>query len=188
MEIKINQTKPVEAVVRFNRSLSCREIIGLVGNAIVKYNKILSKERKKLSFFKRLFTPSDVYRFDYDMRYYFSHDGKTPMRRGGFNLLDPEFYPDAKYETRYLLSIIGLRNAHLYFNVIPGIARDNQFGTEIAEKDEIFCITIKANMKSNLRWKQEQTRFLELLVPIIEKMNQEIKWGHRIGDLFFENV
>jgi hypothetical protein len=29
---------------------------------------------------------------------------------------------------------------------------------------------------------------LELLVPIIEKMNQEMKWGHRIGDLFFENI
>jgi hypothetical protein len=173
MEIKIDQTKPVEAVVNFNRALSCREIIDLVGNAIVKYNRVLSKERKKLSFFKRLFTSSDVYRFDYDMRHYFSHDGKAPMRRGGFNLLDPEFYPDAKYETRYLLSIIGLRNAHLYFNVIPGAARERQFGTEISEKDQVYYITIKANLKSNLKWKKEQAKFLELLVPIIEKMNEK---------------
>lgn len=184
MEIKIDQTKPVEAVVRFNRPLSCREIIELVGNAIVRYNRIRSKEKKKLSFFKRLFTSSDVYRFDHDMHPYFSHDGKTPMRRGGFNLLDPEFYPEAKYEMRYLLSIIGLRNVHLYFNVIPGIARDNQFGTEMSEKDDFSCITIKANMKSNLRWKEEQAKFLERFVSIIEKMNWQMKWGHRIGDLF----
>lgn len=175
MEIKINQTKQVEAVVRFNKPLSCYDISDLVGDAVVECNRILSRERKKIPFLKRIFISSDVYVFNSDMHHYFSHDGKTPMRRGGFNLLNPELYPDAKYETRYLLSIIGLRNAHLYFNVIPGIARESQFGTEMSEKDEIFCITIKANMKSNLRWKKEQAKFLELLVPIIEKMNQEMK-------------
>jgi hypothetical protein len=97
------------------------------------------------------------------------------MKRGGSHLLNPEEYPDAKYETRYLLSIIGLRNAHLYFNVIPGSARERQFGTEISEKDAVCYITIKANLKSNLHWKQEQAKFLELLVPIIEKMNQKMK-------------
>jgi hypothetical protein len=89
--------------------------------------------------------------------------------------LNSEEFPDAKYETRYLLSIIGLRNAHLYFNVIPGSAREHQFGTEISEKDMVCYITIKANLKSNLHWKQEQAKFLELLVPIIEKMNQKMK-------------
>ena len=175
MKIKIDQTKPVETVITFNRSLSCREIIELVGDAIVKYNRILSKERKKLPFFKRLFTPSDVYRFDYDMRHYFSHDGKSPMRRGGFNLLDSEFYPDAKYETRYLLSIIGLRNAYLYFNVIPGIARENQFGTEMLDTEKVSCVTIKANMKSNLKWKKQQAKFLELLTSTIENFYKEKK-------------
>ena len=175
MKIKIDQKKQVEAIVKFNKPLSCRAISVLVGDAVVECNRILSRERKKIPFLKRIFTSSDVYVFNSDMYHYFSHDGKAPMRRGGFNLLDSEFYPDAKYETRYLLSIVGLRNAHLYFNVIPGVARERQFGTEISEKDENFCITIKANLKSNLRWKQEQAKFLELLVPIIEKMNQEMK-------------
>jgi len=188
MEIKIDQKKQVEAIVKFNKPLSCRTISVLVGDAVVECNRILSRERKKIPFLKRIFTSSDVYVFNSDMRHYFSFDGKHPMIRAGKYLLDPESYPEVKYETRYLLSIVGLRNAHLYFNVIPGVARERQFGTEISEKDEVFCITIKANLKSNLRWKQEQAKFLELLVPIIEKMNQEMKWGHRIGDLFFENI
>ena len=71
------------------------------------------------------------------------------------------------------MSIVGLRDVRLYFNVIPGIARENQFGTEMSEKDVVSCITIKANMKSNLHWKQEQAKFLRILVPIIEKMNQK---------------
>lgn len=173
MEIKIDQTKPVEAVVKFNRPLSCDEISKLLGDAVVESNRILSKERKKIPFLKRIFVSSDVYFFNRDIHYYFSHDGKSPMKRGGSHLLNPEEFPDAKYETRYLLSIIGLRNAHLYFNVIPGAARERQFGTEISEKDQVYYITIKANLKSNLHWKQEQAKFLELLVPIIEKMNEK---------------
>jgi hypothetical protein len=70
---------------------------------------------------------------------------------------------------RYLLNIVGLRNVHLYFNVIPGVAEENQFGTEMSENDTAQCITIKANMKSSLKWKKQQAKFLELLVPIIEK-------------------
>ena len=185
MEIEIDQTKPVEAVVKFNRPLSCDEVSKLLGDAVVESNRILSKERKKIPFLKRIFISSDVYLFNVDIHHYFSHDGKSPMKRGGSYLLNPEEFPDAKYETRYLLSIIGLRNVHLYFNVIPGAARECQFGTEISEKDTVYYITIKANLKSNLRWKQEQAKFLGLLVPIIEKMNQKMKWGHQIGDLFF---
>ena len=185
MEIKVDQTKPVEAIVKFNSPLSHDEISNLLGKAVVECNRIFDSRRKSLPFLKRIFTSSDLYYFESNMRHYFSHDGASPMKRGGEHLLDPEFYPDAKYETRYLMSIIGLRNVHLYFNVIPGVAKKNQFGTEISEKDCVSCITIKANLKSNLHWKQEQAKFLELLVPIIERMNQEKKWGYRIGDLFF---
>ena len=184
MKIKIDQTKQVEAIVKFNRPLSCNEISKLLGDAVLESNRILSRERKKIPFLKRIFIPSDIYLLNRDMHHYFSHDGIVPMQRGGPYLLNSEEFPDAKYETRYLLSIIGLRNAHLYFNVIPGSAREHQFGTEISEKDMVCYITIKANLKSNLHWKQEQAKFLELLVPIIEKMNQKMKWGHRIGDLF----
>lgn len=174
-EIKVSQERQVEAIVRFNKPFSSNEISDLVGKAVVECNRAISKERKKLSLIRRLFTCSDVYYFNYDAYHYFSYDGKAPMRRGGSNVLSPEFYPDAKYETRYLMSIVGLRDVRLYFNVIPGIARENQFGTEMSEKDVVSCITIKANMKSNLHWKQEQAKFLRILVPIIEKMNQ--KWN-----------
>ena len=173
MEVR-DKTKSVEAVVRFNKPLSYYEISSLVGNAVVECNRILAKERKKLSILKRIFTCSDVYYFEHDVHYYFSHDGRATQQRG-LNVLNSEFYPDAKYETRYLMSIIGTRDVRLYFNVIPGIAKENQFGTEMSEKDVVSCITIKANLKSNLHWKQEQAKFLELLVPIIEKMNQ--KWN-----------
>ena len=145
MEIKIDQTKPVEAIVKFNRPLSCDEISKLLGDAVAESNRILSKERKKIPLLKRIFISSDVYFFNSDIHYYFSHDGKSPMKRGKLYLLNPEEFPDAKYEIRYLLSIIGLRNAHLYFNVIPGAAREHQFGTEISEKDTVCYITIKAN-------------------------------------------
>ena len=184
MEIKVIPERQVEVIVRFNKPLSYHEISDLVGNAVVECNNILSEERKKIPFLKRIFISSDVYLFNSDMRHYFSHDGKTPMKRGGSYLLNSEEFPDAKYETRYMMSITGLRDVRLYFNVIPGVAKENQFGTEISEKDIVRCITIKANMKSNLHWKQEQARFLEILVPIIEKMDQETKWGHQIGDLF----
>ena len=108
MEIKIDQTKPVEAIVKFNRPLSCNEISDLLGNAVVECNRILSREREKIPFLKRIFIPSDIYLLNRDMHHYFSHDGKAPMKLGGPYLLNPEEYPDAKYETRYLLSIIGL--------------------------------------------------------------------------------
>lgn len=185
-EIKVTQERQVEAVVKFNKPLSYHEISDLVGHAVVECNRTLANERKKLSLFKRIFTCSDVYYFDHDMRHYFSHDGKAPMQRGGSHFLNPEFYPDAKYEIRYMMSITGLRDVRLYFNVIPGIAKKDQFGTEISEKDVVSYITIKANMKSNLHWKQEQAKFLKVLVPIIEEMNQKMKWGHWIGDLFFK--
>ena len=185
MEIKIDQTKQVEAIVKFNRPLSCHEIIELIGDAITKCNRVLRKERKNMPFFKRLFKSSDVYRFDYDIRYYISYDGIAPMKRERSYLLNPEFYPDAKYETRYLLSIIGLSNVYLYFNVIPGVARENQFGTEMLGTETVSCITIKANLKSSLKWKEKQAKFLELLVSIIEGIKWKTEWGHRIGDLVF---
>lgn len=175
MKIKIDQTKPVEAIVKFNEPLSYREIFYFMGASIVECNRILKMERKKIPFFKRIFRLSDIYRFEYDIRHYFSHDGKSPMKINSGYLLNPEFYPDAKYETKYMMSIIGLKNVHLYFDVIPGVAKEDQFGTEISEKDRIFCVTIKANLKSNLHWKQEQAKFLELLIPIIERLNQEKK-------------
>ena len=132
-------------------------------------NGVLRKEWKSIPFLKRIFKFCDVYRFDYNPSRYCSYDGKAPMRRVGSRLLNPEFYPDAKYETRYLPGIIGLRDVRLYFNVIPGVAEENQFGTEMSENDTAQCITIKANMKSSLKWKKQQAKFLELLVPIIEK-------------------
>lgn len=169
MEIKVEETSQVEAVIKFNRPLSCHEIIELVGGAVAKCNRALRTERRNMPLFKRIFKSSDVYRFSFGTCRYFSHDGKSPMRRGGSYTLDPEFYPEARYEMRYLLNIVGLRNVHLYFNVIPGVAEENQFGTEMSENDTAQCITIKANMKSSLKWKKQQAKFLELLVPIIEK-------------------
>ena len=183
--IVIDETKQVEALVKFKRPLSCHEIIDLVGSAIVVCNKIFKERWKSIPFPKRIFKFCDVYRFDYDTSRYCSYDGKAPMRRVGSHLLNPESYPDAKYETRYLLGIIGLRDVRLYFNVIPGVAKEGQFGTLISDQETVSCITIKANMSSSLRWKREQAKFLELLVPIIEKMTQEMKWGHQFGDLFF---
>lgn len=175
MEIKIDRKKPIEAVVSFNKPLSYYEIIKLVRKAIIKCNGILRERWKKIPFFKRIFTSSDFYCFDYDMHYYFSHDGTSPMKRGGPYLLNPEEFPDVKYETRYLMSIIGLKDMRLYFNVIPGIAQEYQFGTEMSEYETVSCITIKANMKSNLHWKKRQAQFLSTLVPIIERYNQEKK-------------
>jgi len=55
---------------------------------------------------------------------------------------------------RYLISIVGIKNYYLYFNVIPGIAKEYQFGTPIPEKELVSCITIKANMKSSMYWKK----------------------------------
>ena len=183
MEI-IDQTKPVEAVVKFSRPLFYYEITNLIDDALDECNEILIEKWENMPFFKRIFTTAELYHLYYDDYMYFSHDGKAPMRRGKYPL-DPEEFPDAKYEMRYLISIVGVKNIHLYFNVIPGIAQEHQFGTMIPEDELVECITIKANLKSKPYWKRRQAKFLEILVPIIERIDQETKWGHRIGDLFF---
>jgi len=185
MEIKIDQTKPVEVLVNFAKPLSCDEISTLLGDAVVECNRILKEEMEKLPFFKKIFTPSYVYLFDRDEREYFSYDGKVPMRPCGHYILDREMYPDVKYEWRNLMSIVSTNSMYLYFNVIPGVAKEEQFGTEMLDTEKVSCITIKANMKSNLKWKKRQAKFLKLLTSIIENFNKETKWGHRIGDLVF---
>lgn len=185
MKIKIDQTKQVEVCVNFNKPLSCNEISKLLGDAIAECNKILRERRKKLPFFKRMFTSIDVYFFDCDERDYFSYDGKAPMQRCGRYYLNREEYPDVKYERRKLMSIVSIKSMYLYFNVIPGIARGSQFGTEMLDTEVVSCITIKANMKSNFRWKKEQAKFLELLVPIIERICKEKKWDYQSDSLSF---
>ena len=174
MEIK-NQIKPVEATVNFKRPLSCQEIIELVSKAIEECNIILEENRQNMPFFKRIFTKPDAYHLCYDAHMYYSYDGKTPMKLGGPFLLNREEFPDNEYEIRYLISIIGVRDIHLYFNVIPGIAKDDQFGTMISEKELVSCITIKANLKSKPYWKRRQEKFLQLLIPIIKILNIETK-------------
>jgi hypothetical protein len=64
---------------------------------------------------------------------------------------------------------------YLYFNVIPGIAAFSQFGTEMLDTEKVSCVTIKANMKSSLKWKKQQAEFLELLTSIIENFYKEKK-------------
>lgn len=168
MEI-INQTKPIEAIVNFNRPLSYRAIIKLLGDAVVDVNKILEDKWKNLPILRKIVTLPDIYYLDYDMHQYCSYDGKSPMKPCNY-LLNSEEFPDAKYEHRYLISICGLRDYRLYFNVIPGVAEDNQFGTMIKENEYISCITIKANMKSERKWKCVQVKFLRMLIPIIERI------------------
>lgn len=184
MKIKIDQN-PVEAFVNFAKPLSCDEISTLLGDAVVECNRILREERKKLPILKRLFASHGVYYFDRKQREYFSHDGKAPMRPCGRYYLNREEFPDVKYEWRSLMSIVSTRSMYLYFNVIPGIAAFSQFGTEMLDTEKVSCVTIKANLKSNLKWKKQQAEFLELLTSIIENFYKEKKWGHRIGDLFF---
>ena len=53
-------------------------------------------------------------------------------------------------KNRYFISMVGIKNYYLYFNVIPGISKEYQFGTPISEKELVSCITIKANMKSSM--------------------------------------
>jgi hypothetical protein len=170
---KIDQTKPVEVLVNFTEPLSCYEISSLLGDAVIECNKILEKERKKLPLIKRIFTPRDVYYFDRDERDYFSYDGKYPMIRCGRYRLNQEEYPGIKYEWRSLMSIVGTRSMYLYFNVIQGVAKENQFGTEMIDTETVSCVTIKANLKSSLKWKKEQAKFLELLVSVIKNFNRE---------------
>jgi hypothetical protein len=174
MKIKIDQN-PVEVFVNFAKPLSCDEISILLGDAIVECNRILEKERETIPLLKRIFTPCDVYLFDRDEREYFSCDGKAPMRPCGHYVLDREMYPDVKYEWRSLMSIVSTRSMYLYFNVIPGIAALNQFGTEMLNTEKVSCITIKANMKSSLKWKKQQAKFLGLLASTIESFYKEKK-------------
>lgn len=178
-----NQTNP-EAIVNFNRPLSCSEMIKLLGDSVVEGNKNLEDKWKKLPLLKKFVTLPDVYYLDYEMCHYCSHDGETPMKPCKY-LLNSEEFPDAKYEYRYLISICGLRDYRLYFNVIPGIAEENQFGTMIREHEKVSCITIKANMKSEPKWEYVQSEFLKMLVPIIERINKEKKWGYQFDSLFF---
>lgn len=175
MEIKIDPKKQVEAVIRFKKPRSFYEISDFITKSIEKSNRILAEKRKEIPFLRRIFTLSDKYSFKDVPCYYCSYDGKSPMIRAGSYFLDSEQYPDAKYETRHLMFIVGLRNAHLFFDVIPGIAEEDQFGTEMVDTEIVPSITIKANLESNLYWKKEQAKFLELFVPILEKMDQERK-------------
>ncbi len=182
---KIDQRKPVEVLVNFTKPLSCYEISSLLGDAVIECNRILEEERRKLPFIKRIFTSPDVYYFDRVEHDYFSYDGKAPMIRCGRYHLNRDEYPNVRYEWRSLMSITSTRSMYLYFNVIPGVAKENQFGTEMLDTETVSCVTIKANLKSSLKWKKEQAKFLELLVSVIKNFNRETEWGHRIGDLVF---
>jgi hypothetical protein len=173
--MEINKSKQVQSIVKFDKALNFSQISSLIDEALTEYNRLSMEKWSKKSLLVRWFTSPNLFYSNSLARTYFSHDGKSPMRLAGPYRLNPHEYPDAKYEIRYLLSISGLRNIHLYFNVIPGVAKENQFGTMLLEDEQVSCITIKANLKSNLHWKQEQAKFLELLVPIIEKMNQKMK-------------
>lgn len=182
---RIDETKPVEVLINFFRPLSCDEISNLLGDSIIECNKILEEKRKKLPFFKRIFTSHCVYYFDRDERDYFSYDGKLPMIRCGRYHLNQEMYPNVRYEWRSLMSIVSTKSMYLYFNVIPGVARANQFATEMLDTETVSCITIKANLESSLKWKKQQAKFLELLVSVIKDLDKETEWGHQFGGLFY---
>ena len=173
--IIINEKKPVQCIVRFKKPLFYNEILSLLNKATSEYNAISEKNRKELRFFKRLVTRRDVYLVHCDHFTYGSYDGRVPMKRLAIGMYDPLDYPEAKYEKRYIIYLLGIRDIHLYFNIIPGFAKDDQFATEIGENESVSCITIKANIKSNMRWKLKQAKFLEKLVPIIEKLHPEVK-------------
>jgi hypothetical protein len=166
----INPTKQVEVVVNFKKPQVPQDIVTLLQKALTECNDILKGRWRKLSFFKRMLKPYDAYYLEDDVHQYCSYDGKSPMKRCK-HILNSEEYPEAKYEYRHLLSIYGTQDYRLYFNVIPGIAREDQFGTEMVDNEEFSCITIKANMKSELKWKRIQAEFLEMLVPIIERID-----------------
>lgn len=166
------KTKQVQAVIDFNRPLFHNQIRGLISKAIKECNNIFRERREALPFLRRIFAPHEIYHFNCEWYMFCSWDGKTPMKFCKYSLY-PEAYPDAKYENRYLMSIFGLRDCRLYFNVIPGIAAEDQFGTMIAEHESVRTITIKANMKSNHKWERIQAEFLEMFVPIVEKIKQE---------------
>ena len=133
----------------------------------------------------RWLTKPNLFRLNTAIRNYVSFDGKSPMRLAGPYKLDPERWPEAKYEIRYLISIVGIKSYYLYFDVIPGVAKEYQFGTLIPEDELVGCIIIKANMKSSMYWKKQQVKFLEGFISIFKRILLKIKWGHRIGDIFF---
>lgn len=165
------QTKSIETVVNFNRPLSCNELVDLIDDALEEYNKVAKKEWKKLPFLKRIFKRCYNYTVYCYSHEFYSIDGMIEMKPTGPYPLNPEFYPDAKYEDRYMIFIFG-NGKYLYFNVISGEAEESQFGTWIKEKDIIPCITIKANMKSSPYWERIQLKFLQEIVPIIERIDK----------------
>ena len=166
------KTKQVQAIIDFNKPLFHNQIRDLMLDAIKKCNNIFRERREALPFLRRIFAPQEIYHFSCELHMFYSWDGKAPMKSCKY-ILDPEAYPDAKYENRYLMSIFGLRDYRLYFNVIPGTAAEDQFGTMIAEHESVRIITIKANMKSNHKWERIQAEFLEMFVPIVKEINHE---------------
>lgn len=168
------QTKSVEAVVNFNRLLSCNELVDLIDESLEEYNKLLKENWKKLPILKRIVKRCYKYNVHCYSREFYSIDGMTEMKPAGPYQLDPEFYPDVEYENRYLVSIFG-NKMYLYFNVIPGVAEEGQYGTWIKENDVVPCVTIKANLKSSTYWKSIQSKFLQGIVPIIERIDKRIE-------------
>lgn len=173
--IIVSETRQVRSIVQFKKPLFYNEISILLNKAIREYNEIVLKNYRDLPFFKRLVTDRDIYHVYDDHLTYGSYDGKAPMKLLVGWMYDAEDYPDAKYEEKCIINLIGIRSYMLYFNVIPGIATEDQFATEIGENEQVSCITIKANMKSNMKWKMQQKKFLETLTPIIERLYQEMK-------------
>ena len=165
-------SKPVQEIINFQRPLFYSGILQLLSESIKECNEIFSERWHNLPFIKRIFIHRDRYHLYYNRRIYCSYDGKAPMQFCRY-LLNTRAFPNAKYENRYLIAICGARDYLFYFNVIPGIAEENQFGTLITECEPVSCITIKANMKSNPKWKEMQTEFLKMIVPIIERIDQE---------------
>jgi len=180
--IIVSETRQVRSIVQFKKPMFYNEILTLLNKATREYNEIVLKNYRDLPFFKRLVTDRDIYHVYDDLLTYGSYDGKAPMKLLVGWMYDPEDYPDAKYEERCIINLIGIRSYMLYFNVIPGIAKENQFSTEIGENEQVSCITIKANMKSNMKWKIQQKNFLEKFTPIVERLYQEMKkWGCQIS-------
>ena len=178
------QTKSVQVVINFNKPLFPNQIRGLLLKAIGECNNIFRERRKALPFLKRIFTPHEIYYFNCEWYMFCSYDGKAPMRFCKY-ALNSEEYPDARYETRYSMSICGIRDYRLYFDVIPGIAKENQFGTLIREYEPISSITIKANMKSSPYWQAVQKKFLDEFVPIIDNLNKKFEATEWVVSFFF---
>lgn len=166
--MEINESKQVQSIVKFAKALKPEQISSLIDTALKEYNRLAIEEWSKKSLLVRWFTSPNLFHSEAKARNYISYDGKSPMRLAGIYELSPCDYPKAKYEVRYLISIFGVRDMHLYFNVIPGVARESQFGTFIPEHSQVSCITIKANMKSSMYWKKQQAKFLTVFVRILE--------------------